>query len=378
MKKSLMEALKEVPDPRKGNAIRHLLDEIIMIGLLCIICQGETFVDMQLFGETHKEMLSAFLQLPNGIPSHDTFADVFIKLDPRALSECFNLWVQHLREEIERCGISIDGKTIRRSKGEGKKAVHVVTAFAGELQLTLGQLATDEKSNEITAIPKLLEMFTVKGNIITIDAMGTQTDIAQKIIEKDGDYVLSLKNNHPTLYEDVSLYLETEVMPQSKKLLEEKGLYFKTLEQGHGRIETRECFICPDIAWLDAKDDWAGLSGVGVISSKREETGKEATIAKHYFLYSLSGVSAKQLLALNRGHWAIENQLHWMLDVTFREDDSRARTENAAVNLNILRKQALQLMKRESSVKGSMRVKRLRCAYDLSYALKVIGVNTGS
>lgn len=375
MKKSLEERLKEIPEPRSGNAIKHKLNEIIMIGLLCIICNGDTYVDMQIFGEMHKELLSRFLELPYGIPSHDTFANVFSKLDPKAVFECFNNWVNELHGEISNCVVSIDGKTIRRSKGRQQRATHVVTAFASELQLTLGQLATDEKSNEISAIPKLLKMFTVKGNIITIHSMGTQTEIASKIVEQQGEYVLALKNNHPALYEDVSLYLENEVMTQSKKELKTQGLYHKTIEKGHGRIEARECYICPNVSWLESGDAWAGLSGIGVVVSKREEMGKEPTTFKHYFIYSLKDVTAKKLLAIKRGHWAIENQLHWMLDMAFNEDDSRARTQNAAENLNILRKQALQLMKRETSFKGSMRVKRWRCSMDIFYAFKVIGVN---
>lgn len=369
-----MEALQELQDPRKGNAIRHKLSDIVMIGILCIISSGQTFVDMELFGKIHEAILREFLELPHGVPSHDTFADVFAKLNPKTLATCFWEWTRDLLSELSKCAISLDGKTIRGSKSTGKKAVHVITAFASELQLTLGQLATDEKSNEITAIPKLLEMFQVKGNIITIDAMGTQTEIAKKIIDLEGDYVLALKNNHPSLFEDVCLYLQEEVMNQPKKDLAEKDMYFRTAEKGHGRIETRQCYICSDISWLEGKQDWAGLSGIGVVVSKREEIGQEATIAEHYFLYSDASASAETLLKQKRGHWAIENQLHWMLDVIYREDDSRARLENAAENLNILRKLSLQLMKQDTSSKESMRTKRLRCAYDLFYAFKVLAV----
>jgi predicted transposase YbfD/YdcC len=374
MERSIIEILTEIPDYRKGNAIRHKLEDILSIGLLSTICNGNTFSDMALFGDTHEKELKGFLELPYGIPSHDTFEDVFAKLEPKALSVLFEVWTEELKAELMNAGIAIDGKTIRRSRGRNKKAIHVVTAFASELQLVLGQLATDEKSNEITAIPKLLEMFCVKGKIITIDAMGAQTDIAEKIIEKEGDYILALKGNQQNLMDDVSFYLDNETVNQSKKQLIEGGLYEKTMEKGHGRIETRECFLCPEIDWLDGRKNWAGLKGIGVIISKREEIGKEPSFVRHYFLYSIENAKAAEILRIKRSHWAIENSLHWMLDVTFREDDCRARTLNAAENLNVLRKQALQFMKSETSSKLSMRQKRLRCAYDFSYALKVLGI----
>ncbi len=374
MKKTLLKLLKDVPDYRKGNGIRHNLADILMIGLLSEICNGDTFADMALFGETHEEILREFLELPNGIPSHDTFENVYSKLNPLILNDYFQVWIQELKEQLKSATISIDSKTIRRSRSADKKAVHVVTAFASQIQLVLGQLATDEKSNEITAIPKLLDMFCVKGNIITIDAMGTQTEIAKKIIEKQGDYVLALKGNQETLYEDVRLYLETEVITQNKKQLKTVGHYEKTIEKGHGRIETRECFICSQIDWLENAGNWAGLAGIGVIISKREEIGKEPTINNNYFIYSMKDAIASDVLRIKREHWAIENNLHWTLDVTFKEDDCRARLENVAENLNILRKQALQLMKRETISKRSMRQKRLLCAYDIFYALKVVGV----
>ena len=269
--------------------------------------------------------------------------------------------------------MAIDGKTIRRSRGRDKKTVHVVTAYASELQLVLGQLATDEKSNEITAIPKLLEMFCVKGKIITIDAMGAQTEIAKKIKEKKGDYILALKGNQQNLLDDVSLYLDKEICSKNKTELHKNDWYERTIEQGHVRIETRECYICPEIEWLDSRENWAGLQGIGVIVSKREETGKEPTVVRHYFLYSMGKTCAAEVLRVKRSHWAIENNLHWMLDVAFREDDCRARAENSAENLNILRKMALHLMKQETSSSRSMRAKRLKYAYDFNYALKVIG-----
>lgn len=257
MQKTIMETLKEVPDYRKGNAIRHILSDVLMIGLLTIICNGNDYAAMHVFGRKHEEILKSFLCLTYGIPSQDTFERIFAKLNPKVLARTFLVWVDEIAETINKyTTVSIDGKTIRRSRCENKKAVHIVTAFASELQLVLGQLATDEKSNEITTIPKLLETFCRKGMVITIDAMGTQTAVAEKIIGLGGDYVLALKGNHQTLLDDVSFYLSNEVMVQDKKTLEANGLYKKTQEKGHGRIETRQCFICKDISWLNGANAW--------------------------------------------------------------------------------------------------------------------------
>ncbi|MEG0901087.1 MAG: ISAs1 family transposase [Clostridia bacterium] len=197
--------------------------------------------------------------------------------------------------------------------------------------------------------------------------------MAEKIVQKDGNYVLALKENHPRLLDDVRLYMQTEVMNQSKASLAD--CYFKRSEKGHGRIETRECYLCNDVAWLEGREQWKKLNGFAAIVTKREEIGQAASTHCDYFIYSHEQMTAEDLMKTKRKHWAIENQLHWMLDVTFREDLSRARIENAAENLNILRKLSLQLLKAETTVKGSMRAKRLRCGYDLFYALKVIGVN---
>lgn len=374
-KKTLLEVLEEVPDYRKGNAIRHQLKDILMIGLLCVICNGDTFTDMELFGQTHEEILRQFLLLPHGIPSHDVFRSVLGKLDPEALKNGFGVWTEALRDEIQGHTISIDGKTIRRSQHDEVKAKHIISAFASDMELVLGQLAVDEKSNEITAIPKLLEMFCVKGNTITIDAMGTQKEIAGIIDQKGGSYILALKENQPSVYADIRLYFEQDVLPSSKAVLKSEGRYARTCEKGHGRIETRECFLTDDIAWLPDKALWPGLKGAACIRSKRVLLPEQhESTSERFFLFSCSDMTADRLLSMQRGHWAIENQLHWCLDVTFHEDDSRARTENAAEVLDILRKLALQLMKQETSVKGSLRNKRLRCGYDVSYAFKVLGV----
>ena len=373
--KSLNDLLDTIPEPRKGNAIKHNLKDIIFIALLSVICNADSYVGMQIFGETHEDILKQFLELPYGIPSHDTFGDVFSAIDPIQLSNCFSQWLHALHTELKDAElVAIDGKTIRRSKSQTKKATHVVTAFSSELQLVLGQLAVDEKSNEITVIPQLLKLFGVKNKTITIDAMGTQKEIAKTIWEGGGNYLLALKENHPQLLEDIQLYLETDILPKKKKELKETGLYYKSQEKGHGRIETRECYLCDQIGWLEGKEEWAGMSGAGVIISQREIEG-QVSIQKHYFIYSQEGLKAEEALGIKRNHWGIENELHWILDVTFREDECRARTKNGAINMNILRKQALQLMKNDTTIKGSMKSKRLRCGWDISLALRILGIN---
>lgn len=377
MHKTLIEILEGVPDYRKGNAIRHILSEILLIGILSILSQGDGYEAMHLFGIAHEEVLRQYLCLPHGIPSADTFERIFTYINPRALQAQFQPWVDEIISDIkERLNVSIDGKTARRSRDANIKATHIVTAFASDLQIVLGQLATDEKSNEITAIPKLLEMFCQKGMLITIDAMGTQTDIAETINRLGGDYILSVKGNQPTLLEDVSLYLKTEVMTQDKDTLRENGQYQRTIEKGHGRAETREAYVFNDVSWLENAPNWAGLSGFGVIVSKRELIGKDSKpeISYRYFIYSDGSTTASDLLRDVRSHWAIENNLHWSLDMTFREDDSRARLGNAQENLNILRKQVMQMLKKDTTVKKSLKSKLLLCAWDIDYALRIMGV----
>lgn len=378
MEKTILETLESVPDYRKGNGIRHILSEILIIGLLTIICNGNEYSGMPIFAKTHEARLRTFLKLPNGIPSQDTFERVFQNVNPKYLAISFKSWADDISEAIRQAdskvAVSIDGKAIRRSKRAGSKAIHVVTALASELRLVLGEVAVDKKSNEITAIPELLEMFCQKGMVITIDAMGTQKDIAKNIINKKADYILAVKRNQEILYDDIKLLLEYEVFPMDKVELEKNGLYHRTIEKGHGRIETRECFISTSIDGLSNPDVWAGLAGFGVIISKREEIGKEPTFRYSYFIFSLKDTDAAELLRLKRSHWAIENNLHWMLDVVFREDDSRAMLGNSAENLNIMRKQSLHLMKQEDSFKASMRMKRQRCGWDIDYAFLVLGV----
>lgn len=380
MKKNMIEIFNEgLTDYRNGNAIEHKLIDIVIIGILTILTGGKGFTDMAAFGKAKFEWLKTFLELPNGVPSHDVFGDVFSMLNPTEFHKCFSEWVDLLVDCLDCQVIAIDGKTARGTKDlvNGIKPLHVVSAFASKLGLVLGQIAVDEKSNEITAIPKLLQTLAIKGCIITIDAMGTQKTIAKSIIQKEADYILSLKDNQKKLCAAVSEHLEEKIMVQDKKELKKAGNYFRTIEKGHGRIETRECYICNDIEWLAQKSEWENLFGVGVIISKREIEGKPTSVENSYFIYSVKDATAEKILFYKRAHWSVENSLHWVMDVAFREDESRVRTGYAAENLNTLIHMAVNLLKSEKTSKRGIAGKMYECALDVSYLKKVLGVTGG-
>jgi len=365
----LINIFRDIPDPRRGNGIRHRLDEILIIAILAVLCDCSKFTEMELFGQEREEWLRTFLSLENGIPSHDTFGDVFAALSPEAIQERFISWVETIREKISGDIVPIDGKTIRRSKdlANGKRAVHIISAWSAANGIVLGQIAVDEKSNEITAIPNLLKMLELKGCIVTIDAMGTQTEIAGTIIDGGAEYVLAVKENQPSLFEDIELFFSTESATCD---------YFKTTEKSHGRYETRECWATMDIGWLHNKEKWAGISGIGTIRSKRQQVGSESVEnSTKYFIFS-GDMSVSGLLAANRAHWGIENSLHWVLDMDFREDESRMRLGNCATNMNVLRHLALNLIKSETSTKLSVNMRRKRCMLSLDYLLEVIGISS--
>ena len=272
-----------------------------------------------------------------------------------------------MREKIHREVVGVDGKSICASRDvpKSRKAVHIVSAWAAANRLVLGQIACDEKSNEITAIPKLLEWLEIKGCIVTIDAMGTQTKIAEKIIEKGGDYILTVKENQPQLYSDIELYFQTE---------HESDVTASMSEKSHGRYETRKIVISRDIAWLDPEGRWMNLSGIGMIISTQQKIGSdEVQSAVQYIIFSMENMSAEQILSAKRSHWAIENALHWRLDVAYNEDNCRARADNAAIVFNIMRHLSLNLLSQETSSKGGIKTKRLRCALSVAYLEKVLG-----
>ena len=345
----LIEKLENVSDPRRqwGNR-RHLLVDILVIGFCTIVCGGEDFTDMENLGIEKEAWLRTFLELPNGIPDSDTFRRVFERIEPKELAQALRDWLEYYREK--RSVVSIDGKTIRGSKGHGHKAYHVVSAFVRENRITLGELKTDEKSNEITAVPELIDMLDLNGAIVTADAMSCQTNIAAKITEKQADYVLGLKGNQASLLNDVSLYFEDFMNECSKTT---------TLEKGHGRIEKREYYLSTEIDWLAQKEAWANLNAIGAVKATVEEKGDIRTETR-FFITSLSEIA--EFANAVREHWAIENQLHWCLDVIFREDASRARRDNSPLNLNVLRKTALPILQAADFGRIGIRKKMFRAA----------------
>jgi predicted transposase YbfD/YdcC len=369
MYEGIVSIFRGIADPRKGNAIIYDLVEVLIISILAILCGAEYFTEMELFGREREAWLRTFLKLEHGIPSHDTFCDVYSALKPETIAKRFAEWVETIRQKISGEVVAIDGKTICASRDvpKNKKAVHIVSAWAATNRLVLGQFACEEKSNEITAIPQLMELLEIKGCIITIDAMGTQTKIAEKIIEKGADYILSVKENQPQLYSDIELYFKAE-----KSTLETA----KTTEKSHGRIETREMAISDDISWLDPEKRWKNLAGIGMLTSTQQKVGSdEVQSSVHYFIFSIQGATAAQILSAKRSHWGIENALHWTLDVAYNEDNCRARADNAAVVFNLMRHLSLNLLSQEKTSKGGIKSKRLRCALSSEYLEKVLGIS---
>ena len=368
MKKlSLMEVIEGIEDTRRSRSVMYPLHEVLIIMLLAVICGATSYARVEMFGKSRKEWLGTFLKLENGIPDACTFRNVIKEINTRKLHLIFCEWMKSIAKELYGV-VAIDGKQARRTKDTKKRPLHVVSAFSAEYGMVLGQLACEEKSNEITAIPKLLKMLEIKGCIVTIDAMGTQTDIAETIIDNKADYILSLKENHKTLYNDVKLYLDD--IYREKKLLESEN-YHKSVEKGHGRIEIRECVISEEISWLHNKSAWKGLCGIGAIYCTIEKNG---IISKqsHYFIYSCKGLNAGQIMKYKRNHWSIENNLHWVLDMTFREDESRARKDNSAENFNVIRQIAFNILQSETSFKGGITDKQFKCLLDSSYLDKIV------
>ena len=365
----LLAYFQNLSDPRQQGKVEHKLIDIVIIAVSAVLSGAESWTEIELFGQEKKKWLSSFLELPNGIPSHDTFREVFIRLDPLEFEEHFLMWVRAVTKKIKGL-VSIDGKQLRRShdKDKGKSAIYMVSAWANENKLVLGQKKVDEKSNEITAIPKLLDVLVLAGCIITIDAMGCQTDIAQKIIDKEGNYILSVKKNQKTLLSDIIGVFEAADEIDFSAI---KHDYYSTTENKHGRLEVRHCWVITDpeyLSLLSGKENWAGLKAIVRVKAERE--GSEKAIVR-YYITSLEE-KAEFLADAIRGHWGIENQLHWVLDVVFREDDSRVRNGNSAENFAVLRHIALNLLRSERSSKRSIKNKRFKCALSTQYLEKVL------
>lgn len=374
--KPLIECFEGLPDPRLDRTRRHKLVDILVMGLCSQLTGGESFTDMEDFARVRVDWFKTFLELPNGIPSHDTFNRVFSAIDPHAFLDCFAQWVEGVCPNLSDQVVAIDGKALRRALNEGESIPYIVSAWATDAGLVLGQVKVSEKSNEITAVPELLRMLKLEGAIVTLDAMGCQKEIAATIINQRADYLLALKGNHATVHQEVKAFFEDAVAPCAIECAptadREKMDFYQTNDKGHGRFETRRYWHSTDIGWFQDKGLWKGLRSIGMVESIRKINGK-STIERRYYLSSLPLDAARFGHAV-RGHWAIENTLHWSLDVTFREDDSRARTKNAAQNLASLRRIALNLIKKDKTRKGSIRSKRYIAAVHLEFLVKLLGI----
>ena len=368
-----LDHFKGLPDPRQRGKITYPLGEVLLLCLLAVLGGAETFVDIARFGEKKIDLLRRFRPFRDGTPSHDHLGDIFATLDAEKFQHCFVAWVVALTGVPEGV-IAIDGKTLRRSyqKKGAKAPIHMVSAFAARQRLVLGQVKVADKSNEIVAIPALLDMMAIEGAIVTLDAMGCQRHIAKKIVDKKADYVLSLKGNQGTLREDVEIFAA-----------EQKAIGFKdtkvsrheTVDGDHGRIETRTYTVIHDVAWLQERHDWPGLKGVVIVESTREIPGSSPDTDKveretRFYITSLVWL-AHQTGPVIRSHWAIENSLHWVMDTIFRDDECRIRTEHAPANFTTLKHMAHNLIRRAPG-KDSLRLKRKVAAWDDDFLASLI------
>jgi predicted transposase YbfD/YdcC len=377
---SLWEPFATLTDPRRDHLKEHRLVDIVTIALCGVICGADGWAAIETFGREKEGWLRTFLALPGGIPSHDTFGRVFARLDPEELRRCFLTWVRAVVGEPEQQVVAIDGKTLRRShdRGAGKEALHLVSAWAARSGLVLGQVATDAKSNEITAIPVLLRLLDLEGAVVTIDAMGCQTAIATQLVAQHADYVLALKDNHEKLHERVTrAFADADAAAGTALPLGDLPAD-TTTDKGHGRLEQRRCRAIGDPAYLtyiDPDHAWPNLRSVVCIESTRR-IGEAVSIEARHYLSSLPA-DATALSAAIRSHWGIENRLHWVLDVTCREDDSRVRVGHAPENFAILRHIALNLLRQDRSSKGSVPTKRFRAALNDRYLRSLLkGLST--
>jgi predicted transposase YbfD/YdcC len=357
----------------KNQNFRHKLSDILIIAVLATICGADGWVEIERFGLAKEEWLKTFLELPHGIPSHDTFGRVFALLNPKSFEKCFLAWINSLTIDLEREIIALDGKTLRGSgnKMQDKSALHLVSAWAAKNRMMLAQVKTAEKSNEITAIPKLLKMIAIQNSIITIDAMGCQTKITKQILKQEADYVLALKENQKSLYDDV---VSIFALAESNKQKQYKGvLHLRRIEKikDHGRIETRRYTLISARDPLLFQLRWPGLAGIGKVDIVRT-TGCEVTRSTRYFLTSLDYEQIILFMEAVRKHWQIEIDLHWSLDVSFREDHCQVRIGHAPENLALLRRIALNLLKQEKSHKNGITCKRKTAGWDHRYLLRVL------
>jgi predicted transposase YbfD/YdcC len=349
-------------DPRCGNAALHDFHELMMIALCCVLCGGQGAVDMAVFAEAKEPFLRSFLALVNGLPSHDTFSRLFRNLDPDRFRNSFQRFMAQFSEQLQGV-VAIDGKVLRRSfdRASGKSALHMVSAWGSEQRLVLAQIATNAKSNEITAVPRLLRMLALKGTIVTADALNCQRAIAEQIVEQKGDYALALKGNQGTLFDDVVLLLDDPELKASTAA--------PVVEADHGRIETRTAMVSTEIDWLQKQHQWPGLKAIGKVVRRRETADKTTTETACYLLSRV--LSPERFNLVVRQHWGIENSLHWRLDVVMNEDRDRTRMGHGPHNLAVLRHMAINAMQKEGS-KGSLRGKFKRAGWDDGFLYRLL------
>ena len=371
-----------ISDPRAENA-RHPLSAVLTISILAVMCGAEGWAAVETWGWMNSVWLSTFLDLPHGIPTHDTFDRVFARFDPLAFEKCFMAWTAALVKNSKGLFIAVDGKTLRRAfkRAWSKTPVHLVSAFVSQNQTVLGQLATDSKSNEITAIPKLLAMLDLAGATVTIDAMGCQREIAAQIVRQKGDYILALKDNQPKLHEKVKRLMDEAILDGFGDI--PHGFHEQS-EEGHGRIETRRVWVCNHVQWLGKEllELWAGVGSLIVVESIRQNLGDltgKVTTERRYFISSHDGIDAERLGSGIRKHWGVENQLHWCLDVGMNEDQSRLRVEHGAENFSRLRRIALNKLKRcdlkkanGKSLNAGIRLKQQACGWSREFLLQAL------
>ena len=364
---SIIHHFSSIKDPRVNRQKKHQLQDIFFISLCAMICGADNWVAIEEFGLAKEEWFTELLGLQHGIPSHDTFGEVYAAIDTDQFSDCFSRWVADLARLTEGEVIAIDGKCLRRSvdKASKKAAIYMVSAWAQQNNLVLGQVKVDDKSNEITALPKLLSRLDIAGAVVTIDAMGCQRKLAEQIKRQGGDYVLSLKGNQGSLHDDVKTFFTSSLSPAAASV---------SYDGEHGRIETRTIRATADIAWLQERHDWKGLQSIIAVTAKRE-IGDKVSEETRYFISSLNANDPKRLERVVRAHWAIENNLHWVLDIAFDEDSNRTRKGHSAANLAVIRHITLNLIKAEKTSKVGVKIKRLKAGWDNDYLLRVIGVN---
>lgn len=366
----LLRAFRALEDPRMDRTKKHSLADILTIAICAIICGADGWSQVAQFGQCKLKWFRAFLELPNGIPSHDTFRRVFMLLDPDAFETCFRTWINDLAVASKGRLIAVDGKTIRRSldRANNKAAIHMVSAWCDANEMVLGQLATDAKSNEIKAIPALLELINIHGAVVTIDAMGCQKEIAKTIINQGGDYVLQLKGNQNSFHQETVTLFDQCLRDDCL------GIEYTTariISQGHGRQECRTIWATEDIQWFTDRKQWANLRTLIRVSCERT-VEEQHSQEYHYYISSLPSGDVERLLGYIRSHWSIENRLHWCLDISFSDDDRRIRSGYGAENFSRLSRIGLNLLKAEKTLKGGLQTKRLTCGWDHDYLLKVL------